>query len=64
MIDNLTDAIAYERKEAEIFTETSNALYRDFYQISLNCQERADYHEQLASWLTELQERREADKRY
>ena len=62
MIDNLTEAIAHERKEAEAFTETSNALYEDYYQVSLNCQERANYHEQLASCLEELQERREADR--
>lgn len=62
MIDNLTDAIAHEKKEAENYTITSNALYEDFYQVSLNCQELANYHEQLAEWLTELQERREADR--
>lgn len=58
----LNEAIAHERKEAENYTITSNALYKDYYKVSLNCQKCADYHEQLAEWLTELQERREADR--
>lgn len=61
MIDNLTEAISHERKEAENYTITSNALYEDFYKVSLNCQELANYHEQLALWLEELAEWRKLE---
>lgn len=71
MIDNLKDAIAHEREEAKtlkkramefrenkhpIFSFAANDVMADNYL------ERARYNEQLASWLEELAERREADK--
>lgn len=76
MIDNLTDAIAHAKKVAMEKREEEQALRdrKDFiesnernpkgiYDVPINqCKECAADHEQLVAWLTELQERREADR--
>ena len=76
MIDNLTDAIAHARevareKRAEEqewrdkrdFIESNERNPKGIYDLPINqCKECAKEHEQLAEWLTELQERREADR--
>ena len=68
MIDNLGDAISHAREVAEKLTEkaklmregSKNGLFypKDFE----DCETCASEHEQLADWLEELAERREADK--
>ena len=68
MIDNLGDAISHAREVAEKLTEkaklmregSKNGLFypKDFE----DCETCASDHEQLADWLTELADRREADK--
>ena len=72
MIDNLKDAISHckevaemNRKEAEELREYGEHVSppNQPYNIPVKaCLECANEHEQLASWLTELAERREADK--
>lgn len=62
MIDNLKDAIEHAREVAEYFTMKSNELYERQYEASLSCNECAKDNEQIADWLTELAERREADR--
>lgn len=69
MIDNLKDAIAhakevaiYQRRVADTWDDLSDRVKMNVppdYQICLEC---AKEHELLAEWLTELAERREADK--
>ena len=68
MIDNLTEAISHARKVAEnvrynanTFTER-DLLDENCRKAKAECLECATEHEQLAEWLTELQERREADR--
>lgn len=68
MIDNLTEAIAHAKKVAEnvkynanTFTE-SDLLDENCRQAKAECLECAAEHEQLAAWLEELAERREADR--
>ena len=65
MIDNLTEAIVHCREKAE---ELKDKAFSDFDSwteegkvLATNCLECANEHEQLASWLEELKERREAD---
>ena len=68
MIDNLTEAIAHAKEVAEnvrynAYTFTENDLLdENCRQAKAECLECAAEHEQLAEWLTELQERREADR--
>lgn len=65
MIDNLTDAIAHAKEVAEeLKKQHSELLERPNFdrQIVADCWECAREHEQLASWLEELKERREADR--
>ena len=72
MIENLTEAIAHAREVAEMNRKEAEEL-REYgehvsppnqpYNIPVKaCLECAAEHEQLAEWLTELQERREADR--
>ena len=62
MINNLDEAISHAREVAEYFTMKSNELYERQYKASLTCNECAKDNEQIAEWLTELKERREADR--
>ena len=73
MIDNLTEAIAHAKAEAREFRSQVDNInkYRREIETGSNgtytadidaCKERASKHEQLVAWLTELQERREADR--
>lgn len=72
MIDNLIEAISHakevaeeQRKKAErnIIETTKEGWIRVYDGKEYNdCLECARDHEQLVSWLTELQERREADR--
>ena len=64
----LDEAIAHAREVAEnvrynayTFTE-QDLLKEECRQAKAECLECVAEHEQLASWLTELQERREADR--
>ena len=68
MIDNLTEAIAHAKEVAESKRKTIKEVYENleedrplFEEQENACRECAEEHEQLADWLTELQERREAD---
>ena len=72
MIDNLTDAIAHAKEVAEKNRQDAEEL-RELgervsppnqpYNITVKaCLDCAEDHEQLVAWLTELQERREADR--
>ena len=63
----LTDAAAHAKEKARILREYT----KPFAEAKVGeatkkyierCLERAEYNEQLAAWLTELQERREADR--
>lgn len=72
MIDNLTEAISHAKEVVEdkreevaywnkvkgvgVFTDENTE------HLLTKCEECASEHEQLAEWLTELQERREADR--
>ena len=66
MIDNLKDAIAHAREVAEKQRGYTKALgpnpvtgaAKNYVNLCLEC---AAEHDQLADWLTELQERREKD---
>ena len=59
MIDNLTDAISHARDVAKNWeSQLVNCVSEEGRN---KCKECAKEHEQLASWLTELKERREAD---
>lgn len=69
MIDNLTEAITHAREVAKEQKQKANSINNNGYGLEAdqlnkqsNCLECANDHEQLASWLTELQERREADR--
>ena len=65
MIDNLDDAIQHcLHKAKENRAQAENyARGEDYEQIKgQECEECAKDHEQLASWLTELVDRREADR--
>lgn len=65
MIDNLTEAIAHAREVAKEKRELAKTIcpWADDGEETLNeCFECAEEHEQLASWLEELAERREADR--
>ena len=60
MIDDLKDAIAHAKEVAENWkSQLVNCVSEEG---SYKCLECAKEHEQLAAWLTELQERREADR--
>lgn len=60
MIDNLEDAITHAREVAENWkSELVNCVSEEGRNT---CLDRATEHELLAGWLTELQERREADR--
>ena len=67
MIDNLTEAISHAREVAEKQRGYTKALgpnpvtgaAKNYINLCLEC---AAEHDQLADWLTELQERREADR--
>lgn len=68
MIDNLTEAISHAREVAEnvrynayTFTER-DLLDENCRQAKAECLDCATEHEQLAAWLEELAERREADR--
>ena len=64
----LNEAIAHAKEVAEnvrynAYTFTENDLLdENCRQAKAECLECASEHEQLAEWLTELQERREADR--
>ena len=63
MIDNLTEAIKHAREVATKVRRNETYLRSKGNTPCANeCKECAEEHEQLASWLTELQERREADR--
>ena len=65
MINTLGEAIAHERKVVENLREITSTLRvkNESEEQRLNeWAECAEEHEQLISWLTELQERREADR--
>ena len=64
MIDNLTEAINHAREVAKENRNKARLFANNpFYgTISTKCEECAAEHEQLAGWLAELQERREADR--
>ena len=62
MIDNLKDAIAHAREVAKERNETANLTPTEYGDYINSCRECATEHEQLAAWLEELAERREADK--
>lgn len=61
MIDNLTEAIAHAKEAAKENREMAKkfAYGQNNREACLDC---AAEHDQLASWLEELKERREADK--
>lgn len=61
MIDNLTEAISHAREVAEEIHKTNEEMPTDC-KLSEDLCKCASEHEQIAAWLTELQERREADK--
>ena len=61
MIDNLTEAITHAREVAEELREDAKHFVYS-KNNKAECLECATEHEQLAAWLTELQERREADR--
>lgn len=65
MIDNLTEAISHAREVAEEKKKEADYLdapYGMDTSARTECLECAKDHEQLVSWLTELAERREADR--
>ena len=72
MIDNLTEAISHakevvedKREELEYWNKVKGVgVFTDENTEHLlnKCEECAKEHEQLADWLTELQERREKDR--
>ena len=65
MIDNLEDAIQHcKEKEEELKKQHSELLERPNFdrQIVADCWECARDHEQLAAWLEELRDRRNADR--
>ena len=67
MIDNLKDAIAHAKEVAEMNRQEAKAWQGCAIQSkgkteANKCLECANEHEQLAEWLTELKERREADR--
>ena len=67
MIDNLKDAITHAREVAETQRGYTKAFgdkpvtgaAKNYVNLCLEC---ASEHDQLAEWLTELDERREADR--
>lgn len=59
MIDNLKDAINHARETASKLRKMTSITNGKPYEECLEC---ASEHEQLTEWLTELDERREADK--
>lgn len=66
MIDDLLDAIVHAREVAKEQRDKSKQ-YRgcksDYFKYMFEvCLECASEHEQLAEWLTELKQRREADR--
>lgn len=61
MIDNLTEAITHAREVAKEIRQANEEMPNGC-KLSKGLCECAAEHEQLADWLTELQERREADK--
>ena len=63
MIDNLTEAIAHAKEKAEELNAHADYYKKhDMPEYLPSCLDCAKEHEQLAAWLTELQERREADR--
>lgn len=64
MIDNLTEAISHAREVAKNQKEIASTIpvENEYDKRELaECLDCAEDHEQLASWLEELKERREAD---
>lgn len=61
MIDNLTEAIAHCHEKAEEIRKANEEMPNGC-KLSEDLCECASEHEQLASWLEELKERREADR--
>ena len=61
MIDNLTEAITHSREVAKEIRQANEEMPNGC-KLSKGLCECATEHEQLADWLTELQERREADR--
>lgn len=60
MVDNLKDAIEHAKEVAENWkSQLVNCISEEGRNKCLEC---AKEHELLAEWLTELQERREADR--
>lgn len=68
MIDNLEDAINHARKKAQELRSRFEDLYRkeetteEERKEAVSCLDCSKEHAQLVAWLTELQERREADR--
>lgn len=59
----LDEAIEHAKEVASKVRRNGNYLhFRGNERIANECDECASEHEQLAAWLTELQERREADR--
>ena len=66
---DLDEAIAHCHEKAEEQKQKANSINNNGYGLEAdqlneqsNCLECANEHQQLAEWLTELQERREADR--
>lgn len=58
----LNEAIAHAKEVAKDRNETANNTPTEYGDYINSCRECAKEHEQLANWLEELQERREADR--
>lgn len=68
MIDNLTGSIRHYKQKARTLREFTKSCAEAKVGVSTkkyieHCLERAEHNEQLAAWLEELQERREAVKK-
>lgn len=61
MIDNLTEAITHAKEVAKEIRQANEEMPNGC-KLSKGLCECATEHEQLADWLTELKERREADR--
>ena len=56
---SLEERIEYHKRLAEKYERWAEAKNRAYYK---EFHERAEHHKQYAEWLTELRQRREADK--
>lgn len=60
-MNSLDEAITNERETAEMWREKAEE-FKLVKKPKFDCIKCAEDHEQLAAWLTELKERREADR--